>query len=86
MKVLMTGHKGYIGSVMAAMFPRRGTHRCRAGHDLFEGCTFREFPRRSQHCTVICATSCVADLVGFRCRRPPGRPVQRPARERQSGV
>jgi len=44
MKVLMTGHKGYIGSVMAPAF--RGAGHTVIGLDsyLFEGCVFGESP------------------------------------------
>jgi nucleoside-diphosphate-sugar epimerase len=44
MKVLMTGHKGYIGSVMAPMFQRAGHTVVGLDNYLFEDCTFGECP------------------------------------------
>jgi nucleoside-diphosphate-sugar epimerase len=44
MKVLMTGHKGYIGSVMAPMFRHAGHTVVGLDTYLFEGCTFGEAP------------------------------------------
>ena len=40
MKVLMTGHKGYIGSVMAPVFRSAGHAVAGLDNDLFEGCAF----------------------------------------------
>ena len=42
MKVLMTGHKGYIGSVMAPMFRSAGHAVAGLDNCLFEGCAFGE--------------------------------------------
>jgi nucleoside-diphosphate-sugar epimerase len=65
MKVLMTGHKGYIGSVMAPMF-------CAAGHSvvgldscLFEGCTLGEAPPEIPMIRVDLRDVEQADLEGF---------------------
>lgn len=44
MKVLMTGHKGYIGSVMAPLFRTAGHTVVGLDNYLFEGCTFGECP------------------------------------------
>ena len=44
MKVLMTGHKGYIGSVMAPIFSDAGHTVVGLDSNLFEGCTFGECP------------------------------------------
>src|SRR5262249_6159791 len=44
MKVLMTGHKGYIGSVMAPMFRSAGHTVVGLDNYLFEGCTFGDCP------------------------------------------
>lgn len=40
MKVLLTGNKGYIGSVMAPMLKERGYDVLGFDNDLFEGCVF----------------------------------------------
>jgi nucleoside-diphosphate-sugar epimerase len=39
-RVLMTGHKGYIGSVMVPMFQAEGYEIIGLDNDLFEGCIF----------------------------------------------
>jgi len=44
MKVLMTGHKGYIGSVMATLFKSAGHRVVGLDTDLFDGCTFGDCP------------------------------------------
>jgi nucleoside-diphosphate-sugar epimerase len=65
MKVLMTGHKGYIGSVMAPMF-------CEAGHTvvgldscLFEGCILGESPPEIPMLRVDLRDVERTDLEGF---------------------
>jgi nucleoside-diphosphate-sugar epimerase len=40
MRVLMTGHNGYIGSVMSRVFREAGHHVMGLDSFLFEGCTF----------------------------------------------
>ncbi len=44
-RVLVTGHKGYIGTVMAPMIADAGHHVVGLDSDLFEQCTFGEAPR-----------------------------------------
>jgi nucleoside-diphosphate-sugar epimerase len=44
MKVLMTGHKGYIGSVMAPLFTEAGHDLVGLDTCLFEGCVLGEEP------------------------------------------
>jgi nucleoside-diphosphate-sugar epimerase len=44
MRVLMTGHVGYIGSVMAPMFRKAGHAVVGLDNYLFDGCTFGECP------------------------------------------
>jgi nucleoside-diphosphate-sugar epimerase len=39
MKVLVTGHKGYIGSVLVPMLLERGHEVSGLDSDLFAGCT-----------------------------------------------
>jgi nucleoside-diphosphate-sugar epimerase len=65
MKVLMTGHKGYIGSVMAPLF--RGAGHTVVGLDnyLFEGCTFGEVPQEIPARRVDLRDVERADLEGF---------------------
>lgn len=45
MRVLITGHQGYIGSVMAPMLEAAGHMVVGLDSDLFEQCTFGEPPR-----------------------------------------
>ena len=40
MRVLITGHKGYIGSVMVPMFHAEGYETVGLDNDLFDGCIF----------------------------------------------
>jgi nucleoside-diphosphate-sugar epimerase len=65
MKVLMTGHRGYIGSVMAPQFRRAGHTVVGLDNCLFEGCTFgdgpEEFPERRADLRDVRR----ADLEGF---------------------
>jgi nucleoside-diphosphate-sugar epimerase len=45
MRVLITGHKGYIGTVMAPLLADAGHEVTGLDSDLFEQCTFGEAPR-----------------------------------------
>ena len=45
MRVLITGHKGYIGTVMAPLLADAGHEIVGLDSDLFEQCTFGEEPR-----------------------------------------
>src|SRR5256885_4258502 len=45
MRVLITGHKGYIGTVMAPLLADAGHEIMGLDSDLFEQCTFGEAPR-----------------------------------------
>jgi nucleoside-diphosphate-sugar epimerase len=49
MRVLVTGHKGYIGSVMVAMLNTEGYEVVGLDSDLFDGCTFGD---RSVNCAI----------------------------------
>ena len=40
MRVLLTGHRGYIGAVMAPMLLEAGHHVTGCDSDLYERCTF----------------------------------------------
>lgn len=44
MKVIVTGHKGYIGSVLVPMLVKEGFEVKGIDSDLFEGCTYGESP------------------------------------------
>src|SRR6266403_2343466 len=65
MRILVTGHRGYIGTLMAPFLADAGHEVVGADSDLFEPCTFgsapREFP--SLHKDIRDFTA--GDLEGF---------------------
>jgi nucleoside-diphosphate-sugar epimerase len=65
MHVLMTGHRGYIGSVMAPLFTGAGHTVVGLDNYLFEGCTFggtpADFPALRKDLRDVSR----ADLIGF---------------------
>jgi len=65
MKVLITGHKGYIGSVMAPMFHSAGHTVVGLDSCLFEGCTFGECPPEIPEIRTDLRSVQRRDLVGF---------------------
>jgi nucleoside-diphosphate-sugar epimerase len=65
MKVLMTGHTGYIGSVMAPLFRAAGHRVVGLDSGLFEGCTFGDCPPEVPARRLDLRDVCRADLVGF---------------------
>jgi nucleoside-diphosphate-sugar epimerase len=65
MKVLMTGHVGYIGSVMAPLFRSAGHTVVGLDNYLFEGCTFGEPPPEIPAKRLDLRHVRQSDLVGF---------------------
>jgi nucleoside-diphosphate-sugar epimerase len=65
MKVLMTGHMGYIGSVMAPLFRSAGHTVVGLDNYLFDGCTFGEAPPKIPAKHLDLRDVQRADLVGF---------------------
>ncbi len=65
MKVLMTGHKGYIGSVMAPIFRAAGHVVVGLDSGLFDGCTFGDAPPEIPARTVDLRDVRRSDLEGF---------------------
>jgi nucleoside-diphosphate-sugar epimerase len=65
MNVLMTGHKGYIGSVMAPLFRAAGHTVVGLDNYLFEGCTFGECPPEIPSRRLDLRNVRRADLEGF---------------------
>src|SRR6266481_8692907 len=65
MKVLITGHKGYIGSVMAPLFHGAGHTVVGLDNGLFEGCTFGECPPEFPEIRTDLRSVQMKDLVGF---------------------
>jgi len=64
-RVLLTGHKGYIGSVMAPMFRSAGHTVVGLDNYLFEGCTFGECLREAPARSVDLRDVEQSDLEGF---------------------
>ena len=65
MRVLMTGHKGFIGSVMAPMFGAAGHAVVGLDNDLFADCTFGEPPADIPAQQIDLRDVRRADLEGF---------------------
>ena len=79
MRVLVTGHHGYIGSVRRRS-AGRGPRGRRAGHVLLPGLRLRRRrPSGLRRCSATSATSTPAPR-GLRRRRAPGGALERPAR------
>lgn len=65
MQVLITGHHGYIGSVMAGVLARAGHDVTGLDIDLYEGCTFGEEPLVVPSMRKDVRDVTVGDLRGF---------------------
>jgi len=65
MKVLVTGHNGYIGSVMVPMLRAAGHEVCGMDNYLFEDCTFGEDPVSVPAIRKDIRDVEAEDLVGF---------------------
>ena len=80
MRVLVTGHDGYIGSVLSPML-REGGHDV-VGLDTFfyEGCDFGAAPHTGARVAPRHQRRQSRTLEGLRRGRPPRRAVERPAR------
>ena len=85
MRVLLTGNRGYIGTVMGPMLSAAGHEVVGLDTDFYAACTFvgsvpeiPDDPPRS-------ARSDPGGPRGLRRRRPPGRPLERSSRRPQPG-
>ena len=65
MRVLVTGHNGYIGTVMTPLLARAGHDVVGLDFDLFAACTFGEQPEEIQSIRKDVRDVEVDDLVGF---------------------
>ena len=65
MRVLLTGHKGYIGSVASSMLQAAGHNVAGIDIDLFEGCDFGTPPPRISEIKKDLRDLEVKDLRGF---------------------
>ena len=65
MRILLTGHKGYIGAVAASMLHSAGHEVVGLDTDLFDGCDFGEAPPRLPEVRKDMRDIEKADLAGF---------------------
>src|SRR5260370_22979909 len=65
MRILITGHKGYIGTVMAPLLADAGHEVAGLDSDLFEQCTFGEAPREFPSIRKDLRDVVAGDLKGF---------------------
>ena len=65
MRVLVTGHNGYIGTVLTPLLEQAGHDVVGLDPDLFAACTFGAKRPRSGRSARTSAMSRAADLVGF---------------------
>jgi nucleoside-diphosphate-sugar epimerase len=65
MRILITGHKGYIGTVMAPLLADAGHEVVGLDSDLFEQCTFGEAPREFPSIRKDLRDVVAGDLKGF---------------------
>ena len=65
MRVLVTGHHGYIGSVMSPLLAQAGHHVVGLDVDLFAACTFGRPPPEIESIRKDVRDVEVADLLGF---------------------
>lgn len=65
MRILLTGHKGYIGAVAASMLHSAGHEVVGLDTDLFDGCDFGEAPPRLPEVRKDMRDLEKADLAGF---------------------
>src|SRR5712692_7786221 len=65
MRILLTGHKGYIGTVMAPLISDAGHEVVGLDSELFEQCTFGEVPREFPSTRKDLRDVETSDLEGF---------------------
>jgi nucleoside-diphosphate-sugar epimerase len=65
MRILLTGHKGYIGAIAAPMFRAAGHDVVGLDADLFLGCDFGEFSTQIPEIQKDLRALARQDLVGF---------------------
>ena len=82
MRVLLTGHQGYLGTVMAPVLAAAGHEVVGLDAGLFADCVLGPPPADPPGHRVDLRDVTAEHVAGVRRRDPPGRAVQRPARDR----
>ncbi|HEX3883719.1 MAG TPA: NAD(P)-dependent oxidoreductase [Stellaceae bacterium] len=67
MKVLVTGHRGYIGTHLVRLLREGGHHVTGCDLDLYDGCAWEEIPEPDRELAVDFRTLTPRDLDGFDC-------------------
>jgi nucleoside-diphosphate-sugar epimerase len=67
MKVLVTGHRGYIGVHLVHLLKERGHHVVGCDLDLFEGCNWEPTPAPDRDIVADFRSLGPGDLAGFDC-------------------
>ena len=87
MKVLVTGHHGFIGSVMVPTLLDAGHEVVGLDTDLYGDCPFGHAPEPDiPSIRADIRDVSIDDLDRVRCGRPSGRAVERPARRSRRGA
>src|SRR5438067_4458432 len=65
MRILMTGHRGYIGTLMAPFLTNAGHEIVGLDSDLYEQCTFGSAPQEFPSIRKDVRDVAIGDLKGF---------------------
>ena len=86
MKVLVTGHHGYIGSVLAAVIADAGHEVTGVDTFFYEGCDFVRRPRPASPRSAPTSAIWTWRPVGLRRDRPPRGALERSSRGAERGA
>jgi len=67
MKVLVTGHRGYIGAHLVGLLKEAGHHVAGCDLDLFAGCAWEPVPQPDREIVGDARSLTARDLDGFDC-------------------
>jgi nucleoside-diphosphate-sugar epimerase len=79
MRVLVTGHRGYIGAHLVGLLQEAGHYVAGCDLDLFAGCGWEPMPEPDREIVCDVRSLTVRDLDGFDC-------VMRATRARSSAT